>query len=357
MLHCHDVMPRVLGVTPPAGRLMRVACAVGAGETTALVERDQRNSIGASRGTYAGSPRIHADLAASGTRSAQAGCQTDATQRQLSTLRDDDGARRRPSGPDLHDRKFRRGARCCGLPTSPTFRHGAASPAPGGRFDMFSHCVVGWSMSTTRNATGAGGARAQRSTYPQARGVIHHSEFKARSTIRWPFAAALPRDVGVRPSMGSVGDAYDNAMAESFFFATLQVRAAGRATGFQTQTRHAAPSSSSSKVYYNPRRRHRSAICRPDELSASIPRPCRLPTHQSLPACSPGQTSSAGAPERARPDGCCAPRLGAVVGPGKERAPWGLTKNRTTRGKRTRHITSREPKSSTVHENRAGSTA
>ena len=26
----------------------------------------------------------------------------------------------------------------------------------------------------------------------------------------------MPRD-GVRPSMGSVGDAYDNAMAESFF--------------------------------------------------------------------------------------------------------------------------------------------
>ena len=29
------------------------------------------------------------------------------------------------------------------------------------------------------------------------------------------------RDAGVRPSMGSVGDAYDNAMCESFF-ATLE---------------------------------------------------------------------------------------------------------------------------------------
>ena len=30
------------------------------------------------------------------------------------------------------------------------------------------------------------------------------------------------REMGVRPSMGSVGDAYDNAMAESFF-ATLEL--------------------------------------------------------------------------------------------------------------------------------------
>jgi transposase InsO family protein len=43
------------------------------------------------------------------------------------------------------------------------------------------------------------------------------------------------RDAGVRPSMGSVGDAYDNAMCESFFatlecelFARLPVQDTGR---------------------------------------------------------------------------------------------------------------------------------
>jgi hypothetical protein len=45
--------------------------------------------------------------------------------------------------------------------------------------------------------------------------VIHHSDRGSQYTAlafgeRW-------REASVRPSMGSVGDAYDNAMAESFF--------------------------------------------------------------------------------------------------------------------------------------------
>ena len=41
------------------------------------------------------------------------------------------------------------------------------------------------------------------------------------------------REAGVRPSMGSVGDAYDNAMAESFF-ATLECELLDRRR-FKTQ--------------------------------------------------------------------------------------------------------------------------
>jgi putative transposase len=41
------------------------------------------------------------------------------------------------------------------------------------------------------------------------------------------------RDAGVRPSMGSGGDAYDNAMCESFL-ATLECERLGR-WGFKTQ--------------------------------------------------------------------------------------------------------------------------
>lgn len=43
---------------------------------------------------------------------------------------------------------------------------------------------------------------------------IHHSD--QGQNISLAFGRRC-REVGVRPSMGSVGDAYDNAMAESFF--------------------------------------------------------------------------------------------------------------------------------------------
>jgi putative transposase len=48
--------------------------------------------------------------------------------------------------------------------------------------------------------------------------VIHHSDHGSQYTSM-EFGKRC-REAGVRPSMGSVGDAYDNAMAESFF-ATL----------------------------------------------------------------------------------------------------------------------------------------
>ena len=62
------------------------------------------------------------------------------------------------------------------------------------------------------------------------------------------------REAGVRPSMGSVGDAYDNALCESFF-ATLECELLDR-------QRVATPASARLVVFdfiegwYNPRRRH-----------------------------------------------------------------------------------------------------
>src|SRR5580704_2953096 len=49
--------------------------------------------------------------------------------------------------------------------------------------------------------------------------VIHHWDQGSQYTSIE--SGNLCRQAGVRPSMGSVGDAYDNAMAESFF-ATLE---------------------------------------------------------------------------------------------------------------------------------------
>ena len=49
--------------------------------------------------------------------------------------------------------------------------------------------------------------------------VIHHSDQGSQYTAL-AFGGRC-REAGIRPSMGSVGDAYDNAMCESFF-ATLE---------------------------------------------------------------------------------------------------------------------------------------
>jgi len=49
--------------------------------------------------------------------------------------------------------------------------------------------------------------------------VIHHSDQGSRHTSL-AFGSRC-KDAGVRPSTGSVGDAYDNAMCESYF-ATLE---------------------------------------------------------------------------------------------------------------------------------------
>jgi len=60
--------------------------------------------------------------------------------------------------------------------------------------------------------------------------------------------------MGVRPSMGTVGDAYDNAMAESFF-ATLECELIDRRS-WQTKTEARLALFTYIEGWYNPRRRH-----------------------------------------------------------------------------------------------------
>jgi len=81
--------------------------------------------------------------------------------------------------------------------------------------DAFSRRVVGWAMDerlqTSLVLAALEMAYAQR--VPQ--GVIHHSDHGCQYT-----SIAFGKrctELGVRPSMGSVGDCFDNAMAESFF--------------------------------------------------------------------------------------------------------------------------------------------
>jgi putative transposase len=62
------------------------------------------------------------------------------------------------------------------------------------------------------------------------------------------------REAGVRPSMGSVGDAYDNAMCESFF-ATLECELLARRR-FTSQAEARMAVFSYIEGWYNPARRH-----------------------------------------------------------------------------------------------------
>jgi putative transposase len=62
------------------------------------------------------------------------------------------------------------------------------------------------------------------------------------------------REMGVRPSMGSVGDAYDNALCESFF-ATLECELLDRVR-FKTQVDARLAVFEFIEGWYNPYRRH-----------------------------------------------------------------------------------------------------
>ena len=62
------------------------------------------------------------------------------------------------------------------------------------------------------------------------------------------------REAGVRPSMGSVGDAYDNALCESFF-STLEAELLARRR-FQSQAEARMACFSYIEGWYNPHRRH-----------------------------------------------------------------------------------------------------
>ena len=84
--------------------------------------------------------------------------------------------------------------------------------------------------------------------------MIHHSDQGSQYTSI-EFGKRC-REAGVRPSMGSVGDAYDNAMAESFF-ATLECELLDRRR-FKTQAEARMAVFEFIEGFYNPRRRHSS---------------------------------------------------------------------------------------------------
>jgi len=82
--------------------------------------------------------------------------------------------------------------------------------------------------------------------------VIHHSDQGSQYTS---VAFGLRcKEADVRPSMGSVGDAYDNAMCESFF-ATLECELLDRRK-FKTKAEARIAIFQFIEGWYNPGRRH-----------------------------------------------------------------------------------------------------
>lgn len=120
--------------------------------------------------------------------------------------------------------------------------------------DVFSRRIVGWAMGTSLATDLVLDALNMALGQRQPTAVIHHSDQGCQYTSV-QFGKRC-QEVGVRPSMGSVGDAYDNAMAESFF-ATLECELLDRRR-FRSQAEARMAIFDWIEGWYNPRRRHSS---------------------------------------------------------------------------------------------------
>jgi putative transposase len=252
-------MARVLGVStagyyawrhrPPSARAVADA---------ALLER-----IGAvhvtSRQTY-GAPRVHAALRAGGERHSRKRVErlmrkaglVGASHRRggpVTTRRDQEA---RPA-PDLVDRDFTAAgpnqlwiADITYVPTAAGFLYLAVV------LDVWSRKVVGWAMANHLRAELVLNALEMAVGQRRPRDVIHHSDQGSQYTSL-AFGKRCA-EAGVRPSMGSVGDAYDNAMAESFFSSLEAELLARRRFASQAEARMAC--FSYIEGWYNPVRLH-----------------------------------------------------------------------------------------------------
>jgi putative transposase len=214
-----------------------------------------------SRGTY-GAPRIVRDLREAGEGVGQkrvarllraAGLQGVSRRRawRRTTVRDPHA---RPA-PDLVQRQFRASrpdalwvADITYVPTATRVLYVAVV------LDVWSRRVVGWAMAEHLRTDLVLAALDMAVQQRRPTSVIHHSDQGCQYTAI-AFGARC-RDAGIRPSMGSVGDCYDNALCESFF-ATLECELLAR-------TRWPDPAAARQAIFdfiegwYNTRRRHSS---------------------------------------------------------------------------------------------------
>jgi putative transposase len=197
-----------------------------------------------SGGTY-GAPRVHAQLRRDGIRTSrkrverlmgQAGLQGAFLRKRwrCSTRQDP----RATPAPDLVNRDFT-------APAPNRLWVADISRIPTGEGplwlasvrDAFSRRIVGWKASDRADVELVLGALEYAvwgrglDSNPAQRRLVHHSDRGAQYTaIR--FTQRL-HDAGIQPSMGSVGDSLDNALAENFF-STLKVERVYR-TSYRTR--------------------------------------------------------------------------------------------------------------------------
>jgi putative transposase len=211
-----------------------------------------------SRQTY-GVPRIHAELQDEGTRVGrkrvarlmkESGLAGVSRRKSTVTTRRDRADR---PAPDLVDRHFVADkpdalwvADITYVPTWVGFLYLAVV------LDVWSRKIVGWAMAghlrTSLVTTALDMAITQRSPA----NVIHHSDQGCQYTSI-EFGKRC-RETDVRPSMGSVGDCYDNAMCESFF-ATLECELIDRST-FRNHDEARDAIFDFIEGFYNTHRRH-----------------------------------------------------------------------------------------------------
>ena len=120
--------------------------------------------------------------------------------------------------------------------------------------DAFSRRVVGWAMADhVRSELVVDAVQmAIWSRQPPPNQTVAHSDHGAQYTS-WAFGRRL-RAAGLLGSMGSIGDCFDNAMAESFF-GTLQVELLDTRR-WDTRQQLANAIFEWIEAWYNPRRRH-----------------------------------------------------------------------------------------------------
>ena len=211
-----------------------------------------------SRDTY-GRPRIHAELRAEGkqvnhkriARLMREEGLVGVTRRRKwrTTTRDKDA---RPA-PDLVSRNFVAAAPdqlwvadITYIPTGSGFLYLSVV------VDAWSRRVVGWSMESHLRTDLVLQALDMALGQRRPKAVIHHSD---QGTQYTSIAFGIRcKEAGVRPSMGSVGDAYDNAMCESFF-ATLECELLDRER-FRNQAEGKMRVFDFIEGWYNPHRRH-----------------------------------------------------------------------------------------------------
>jgi len=118
--------------------------------------------------------------------------------------------------------------------------------------DVFSRKIVGWAMETHLRTELMLAAIDMAITMRKPEAVIHHSDHGCQYTS-YAFGKRC-QEAGIMPSMGTVGDAYDNAMAESFF-ATLEREVLNRRR-FKSQAEAKMAIFDWLEGWYNPHRRH-----------------------------------------------------------------------------------------------------